>query len=288
MSMFRGLSVAGTALMAIAVLSLGGVSVASAGTYSSAAPAPPRVSVPPPPPQFQQLYQSGSGGVGGLTQVNYTNWSGYADSSAAASEEYTKVSSSFTEPKITCDASMSGQYQIAVFWDGIDGFANQRVEQGGTEAWCYGGQGPFYDTWWEEFPTNAIQDVGTTVQAGDKIAVSVVRSGTKYTVKVTDSTHTANSFTHSFTCASSTCPNSSAEWIAEAPTNLSNNTLYPLAKFSTWTNGNSAVANSGTSGHIKTFPDDEITMVGNNDVKASPGTLNSTGTKFSVTWKNYS
>jgi hypothetical protein len=107
-----------------------------------------------------------------------------------------------------------------------------RVEQGDNEAWCYGAQGPYYATWWEEYPTNAIQQVGTTVKAGDKITVSVVRSGTTFTVKVTDSTYPANSFT----CASTTCPNSSAEWIAEAPTNLSTGTLYPLAKFTTWKN----------------------------------------------------
>ena len=72
---------------------------------------------------------------------------------------------------MTCDPSATG-YQVTLFWDGLDGFNNGRVEQGGTEAWCYNGAGPFYDTWWEEFPVNNVQDVGTTVKAGDKITVA--------------------------------------------------------------------------------------------------------------------
>ncbi len=222
----------------------------------------------------------------GPTQIRYTNWSGYADS--GSNEKYTMVSSSFTQPTLTCDKSAKG-YQVTLFWDGIDGFNNQRVEQGGTEGYCHSGKGPYYDTWWEEYPTNDVTDVGTTVKAGDKIAVSVVRNGTKYTVKITDSTRPANSFTHSFSCSASTCPDASAEWIAEAPTNTSNGTLYPLVKFSKWTNSASSVANAGTTGTIKSFPDDEITMInGGGQVKAKPTSLNPAGTAFSVTFERSS
>ncbi len=286
MSLIRSMSIAASALLATTACCLGSITAAGAATRPSATPAPPRVSVPPPALPGRQQVRSGS--VPGLTQLKSTNWAGYADSSGSASEEYTKVSSTFTQPAITCDASMKGKYQVAVFWDGIDGLTDARVEQAGTEAYCYGGQGPYYTTWWEEFPVNAIQVVGTTVKAGDKITVSIVRSGTKYTVKVTDSTTPANSFSHSFTCASSTCPNSSAEWIAEAPTSATTGTLFPLAKFTTWTNNNSAVATASKTGTIKTFPDDELTMVGSKDVKAAPGALNSAGTSFKVVWKNYS
>jgi hypothetical protein len=38
---------------------------------------------------------------------------------------------------------------------------------------------------------------------------------------VTDATHTADSFTKTETCSASSCVDSSAEWIAEAPTNAS-------------------------------------------------------------------
>jgi hypothetical protein len=87
-------------------------------------------------------------------------------------------------------------------------------------------------------------------------------------------------------CAAATCPDASAEWIAEAPTNLTTGKLFPLVKFAKWTNSKSAVADAGTSGTITTFPDDEITMVnGSGQVKALPGPLNPAGTTFSVTYK---
>jgi hypothetical protein len=279
----RSMLAAGSAVLLSAGLTLTGVSAAGASTHRGAhRVAPPKISSLPWPVSGQQ--RSGHQ-VGGPVQVKYTNWSGYADSGSG--EKYTKVSSSFTQPAVTCDPKASG-YQVTVFWDGIDGFSNGRVEQGGTEAYCFNGQGPFYDTWWEEFPVNLIQDVGTTVKAGDKIAVSVVRKGTKYTVKVTDSTTAGNSFTHGFSCAAATCPDASAEWIAEAPGNTAGG-LYPLVKFAKWTNSKSAVANAGTTGTIKTFPDDEITMVNNSgQVKAKPSALNAAGNTFSVTYKRSS
>jgi len=242
---FRTLLAGGSAVLLSAGLALGGTAAATAGTHhQSAAPAPPT--------GFTIVPGQRAGGSG-LTQVKYTNWSGYAD--AGSAEKYSKVSSSWTQPKITCNPSISG-YQWAVFWVGIDGFSNGTVEQDGSEAYCIGGKGPYYGTWWEHYPVNDIQTVGTSVKAGDKITASVVRSGTKYTVKITDDTASG---------------------------------LYPLAQFAPWTNSNSAVANPSKSGTIKTFPDDEITMVSASDgttVKAKPGALNSSGTTFGVTWES--
>lgn len=276
MRRFQALLAGSSAVLLSAGLALGGTA-ASAASHASKPPPPKGVTIVP----GQRMAGSG------LTKVSYFNWSGYADSGSA--EHYSKVSSSWIQPKITCNPAISG-YQWTVFWIGIDGFSNDTVEQGGSEAYCYNGQGPYYGTWWEDYPVNDIQTVGTTVKAGDKITASVVRSGTKYTVKVTDAKTPGNSFTQSFTCSATACADTSAEWIAEAPGG--DNTasgLYPLAPFAPWTNSNSAVANPSKSGNIKSFPDDEITMVSASDgttVKAQPGALNSAGTKFSVTWKN--
>ena len=83
----------------------------------------------------------------------------------------------------------------------------------------------YYYTWWEMYPTNSIQVVGSAFHAGGSITASVVRSNTSYTLAVTDSTQPANSFTTRQTC--SNCANSSAECIAEAPSGSSG--VYPLS-----------------------------------------------------------
>jgi hypothetical protein len=213
--------------------------------------------------------------IDGLTQVQSTNWSGYADDNTAGNT-YTSVTGSWTEPSVTC----TSQTSLAVFWVGIDGFSSGSVEQDGTLIECSRGRA-FYDTWWEMYPTNSIQVVGTTLQPGDSITASVVRSGTSYTLQVTDSSHSADSFTKTETCSS--CANSSAEWIAEAPSGSGG--VFPLSDFHSWTLSGATVQSGTTSGVISTFADDELTMIDSaSNVKAQPGALNGGGNGFSVTW----
>jgi Peptidase A4 family len=126
--------------------------------------------------------------------------------------------------------------------------------------------------------------VGETVKPGDSISASVTRSGTKYTMKVTDSTTSGNSFTASDTCAASTCKNQSAEWIAEAPSTSSGEVALP--NFGTWTLSSATVKAGSKSGTIKSFPDDEITMKDSSPKnEAQPGALNSKGNSFKDVWK---
>jgi peptidase A4-like protein len=213
--------------------------------------------------------------IAGLTQVQSTNWSGYADDNTGGAS-YTTVTANWTEPSATCTSTTS----LAAFWVGIDGYSSSSVEQDGTLIECYGSTAYYY-TWWEMYPTNSIQVVGETLKSGDSISASVVRSGSTYTLKVTDSTHTANSFSRTETCSS--CANSSAEWIAEAPSGSSG--VYPLTDFHSWTASSATVKSTTTSGVISTFPDDELTMVDSSgQVKAQPGALNGSGNGFGVTW----
>jgi Peptidase A4 family len=213
-----------------------------------------------------------------LKKVKSGNWSGYADDNSKGTK-YSKVTGSWTEPKATCTSAQS----LAVFWVGIDGFSSQTVEQDGTLIFCNGGS-PTYFTWWEMFPSNAIKVVGSTVKPGDKIAASVVKTGTKYALKVTDSTTSGNSFSTTRTCAAATCVDTSAEWIAEAPSGSSG--VLPLTKFGTWTLAGATVKAGSKSGTIKTFPNQKITMENSSgQVKAQTGALNSAGNQFKVTWK---
>lgn len=213
----------------------------------------------------------------GLTDVESTNWSGYADTGSS----FSKVTANWTEPSATCSSRTE---QLAAFWVGIDGYSSDSVEQDGTLIECYEGTAYQY-TWWEMYPTNDIQVVGETLAAGDAITSTVTRTGTSYTLTVTDSTHSANSFTETESCSS--CDNTSAEWIAEAPSGSSS--IYPLADFGSWTASGASATEGSTSGVISSFTDDEITMVDSSSrVKAQPGSLNSSGNSFSVTWERAS
>ena len=213
----------------------------------------------------------------GLKQVTSGNWSGYADTGSG----FTSVAGKWKEPKVS-NCSTGGALKAVVFWVGIDGFNNQTVEQDGTAAICGQGTPLTYLTWWETFPTNNIVFVGSTVKPGDAIAASVVRAGTKYTFKVTDSTTSGNSFTAHATCAAASCKDQSAEWIAEAPS--ANGAEVPLPKFAPWTLTAATVKAGTHSGTIKSFPDNAITMeLGSPDNDVKPGALNSAGNSFKDT-----
>jgi hypothetical protein len=219
--------------------------------------------------------------VSGLIQQGSFNWSGYADH-APKGKKASKVSGAWTEPGVTCGS----ENQIAIFWVGIDGLSpSTTVEQAGTLAQCFQGTAHYY-TWWEMYPANAIQVAGSTVKPGDKIAASVGRSGTAYTLKVTDSTTKANSFSITKACAATTCVDSSAEWITEAPGGPRGD--YPLPDFKTWNLTSASVTAGVRTGGINAFSDIEITMFDGTSTYplASPGPFNASGSAFTITWKN--
>ncbi len=145
-----------------------------------------------------------------VTDIGSYNWAGYADSSATTGE-FTKVSGAWTVPAVTC----TKEDRITSDWVGLDGLTSGTVEQDGTVSQCFEDQAIYY-SWYEMYPAGTIE-VGDTVAAGDKISASVSRSGANYTLALTDSTNTANSFSEAASCAVTTCLDTSAEWIAERP-----------------------------------------------------------------------
>jgi hypothetical protein len=213
--------------------------------------------------------------VKGLSQVESTNWAGYADTGS----DFSKVSASWTQPTGVSSGSTTS---LAAFWVGIDGYSSDTVEQDGTLIESYEGTVYYYD-WWEIYPENDVQIINT-VNPGDSITASVVRSGDKYTLAVTDSTNPSNSFSTTQTYRGAA--DSSAEWIAEAPSGSSG--IYPLTDFGTWTDSGSSVTEGSTTGVISSFTDDEITQVNGNTgaVEDQPGPLNSSGNGFTATWES--
>ena len=220
-------------------------------------------------------------GAGGTTAISLANWAGYADVSTT-NQEFTRVSGSWTTPSVTCSA----EDQVTSDWVGLDGLTDLTAEQLGTISWCYEGK-PVYLTWYEMYPNpNGATQVGVTVQPGDKITASVTRSGTKYTLKLTDATNTANSFTTTATCALTTCKDTTAEWISERPTFSIG--VVPQAHYNAFKITNGTETAGGTSGTIGSFATNEaITMVDATGAYAL-GTVSplTGGNSFSTTWKN--
>ena len=207
------------------------------------------------------------------------NWAGYGDSSAT-NGEFTKVSGAWKVPAVTC----TSEDRITAEWVGLDGLTSSTVEQDGTSSQCFQGKAIYY-SWYEMYPAGSIA-VGTTVAAGDNISASVSRSGASYTLKLTDSTHTANSFSKAGSCATSTCVDTSAEWIVERPAYSIG--IVPEAQFSTvkFTSGSAVAAGktvtigSGPSPDVLTCIDATKTY----DI-VSTGSL-SGGNSFTSTWKD--
>jgi len=216
--------------------------------------------------------------VPGTGTAYATNWSGYADTPGA----YTDVSGSWVEPSVTCAKAKLG---FAAFWVGIDGFTSPTVEQTGTEAVCVGKQ-TSYDAFYELYPAAAVVLDSSTypVLAGDTLTASVTAgSGSVFTISLSSS----RGWTFTTTGSAPSAAESSAEWIAEAPSLciLTQCSVLPLAKFGTVDFTGASATSSGTTGSISAFPDERIVMAKKNKVvKANPSPLSPDGTSFSDTW----
>src|SRR5579859_3214643 len=129
--------------------------------------------------------------AGGGTTFMSRNWDGYTSYAKSAGQtEFNSVHGTWVQPAVTCTRPNAW----TVLWVGLDGWFDDTVEQGGSSAQCVNGV-PQYTTWWEMFPTNAIQTV-FTVRPGDTIDATVTFSTTTqvFTIAVRDVT-TGQSFT---------------------------------------------------------------------------------------------
>jgi hypothetical protein len=221
-----------------------------------------------------------SAGARGASEIGSYNWSGYADTTTTAGA-FTSASASWLEPATFCTA----EQRLTAFWVGLDGFANQTVEQDGTLAYCFQGQ-PYYYTWWEMYPADSVT-VGSTVRPGDLISASVTRSGSSYTLSLTDHTTPGNSFSTVQTCATSTCLDQSAEWIAERPAFPIG--ITPLSNFTPWLPFAGQETAGGVKGTIGSGPGaTAIQMVDATDTYQLDNVsgLKAGGTSFTTRWLN--
>lgn len=206
-----------------------------------------------------------------------TNWSGYATYNAT----FTDVKASWTQPAATCSAS--GR-QYAAFWVGLDGYTSNSVEQIGTDSDCAGKNKPVYYGWYEMYPAGSVTlSSSYAVGAGDSMSAEVNVLGTNYTLTLQNATR---GWTFTTTQTSTTAQNSSAEWVAEAPSScFIRCTVLPLTDFGTVNFSGAAATSNGAVGTISAFTNDTIVMsTTRGTVKASPSPLSNGGASFADTW----
>jgi Peptidase A4 family len=251
---------------------------------------------------------AGSAGAATSTaeQVS-SNWAGYVVGGSNSNTQFSNVSGSWVQPASKCT---SGQ-DYAAFWVGIGGDDGQSsssgqsslgdgnstsLEQIGTQGDCTG-NGTTYYAWYELVPAAPVQ-LNLAIHPGDHISASVGVNGSNIAFSLTDKT-TGQSFTK--TIQASNPDTSSAEWVAEAPSQCDgsgNCTPLALSDFGTvdFTN-----ATATANGHTGTISDPNWTAqpialgsggtydIGygssQNTAGASPSSLSSDGSSFSVTWQ---
>jgi hypothetical protein len=169
-------------------------------------------------------------------QASSTNWSGYAVTGSAG--QFNSVSSSWTEPAVSCTGSDA---EYAAFWVGLDGYNSGSVEQTGADSDC-DGTSPDYYGWYEMYPADPVY-FSNPVAPGDSMSASVTFSGTEtYTLVLTDSTQGWN---QTITENESGLSRSTAEVNTAAPSSSSG--VLPLADFGTVNYGGSSANGSAMS-----------------------------------------
>ncbi len=230
-------------------------------------------------------------GLRDTTNVQSANWSGYADTT----DTYQTVSASWIEPKANCAPTHGGILGLGAthtayssFWIGLDGYSSSSVEQTGTDTDCTSGGAGNYYAWYEMYPADSVQ-LPNPVSPGDSMTAMIIsnQAGTTFSLMLNDNTkgwkvNIPESSTSAY-------PRTSAEFVAEAPSQCS--LIFcselPLADFGTVTFTNATVANTrGTVGNIATFANADMQMAENGTILATPTSLATGGSSFSINWNS--
>jgi hypothetical protein len=223
-----------------------------------------------------------------------SNWSGYR----AATQDgtgFSRVSGSWTEPSANCSTS-SGH---ASFWVGLGGSGggNGALEQAGTAVDCDSGGNATHTAWYELLPDPPVQ-LDLKVSAGDQMSSTVTVDGSSVTITVSNAT-TGQSVTKNLTMTDTDPDVSTAEWIAEAPSQCDgsgNCQPLTLADFGKVGFTNSTATAGGHTGTISDSswtaqpvtlsPGGGVTEVvgGGESGGAQPSDLSTGGASFSVSY----
>jgi hypothetical protein len=230
-----------------------------------------------------------------------SNWAGYAIKKAGT--RFRHVSGTWVQPTVDCSARAG---TFSSIWVGLGGYSrtSQALEQIGTEADCSRSGRATYSTWYELVPDTA-HGANIGVRPGDTMHAGAAVSGRRVTLTIKNLTR-GTSFTKVLNAR--VVDTTSAEWIVEAPSLCSVDTsdsscaTTALAPFGTTTfSAASAVSTTGHAGGVgdpawtavaidlspfggRRFADSRGGAPGGGGGGATTGTLDATGTSFTVTY----
>jgi Peptidase A4 family len=161
-------------------------------------------------------------------------------------------------------------------WIGIDGWNSTSLIQTGTATDFNASNGTtHYFAWFEVLPAQQTEQVQFDVSAGDAIYAAITQSSsTQWLIVLVDRTN-GRTITTTQTYSG---PQNAADFVQEAPTNTSTNTVLPLAKFATLTFLNARV-NSSPPGLTSS---QTVTLVQNGTQVSTPSVPNEAQNGFNV------
>jgi hypothetical protein len=177
-----------------------------------------------------------------------TNWAGYAIQRPGLA--FRTVRASWTQPAPSCRPGSEG---FSSFWVGLGGFSSgsPALEQIGTEVDCTRSGRTTSTAWYETVPAPS-NNIFRPVRPGDALSASVTVLGRKTTLVLRNWTR---NWTFTKTLRIAPIDVSSAEWIAEAPSDCAGNSCQtlPLANFGSTTFG--TVSATTVRGHTGSLSD---------------------------------
>ncbi|MFI9380244.1 G1 family glutamic endopeptidase [Kutzneria sp. NPDC052558] len=199
-------------------------------------------------------------GHGAGSSFSGGNWGGYASFGS-----WTTATASWVEPSVTCRSTND----LFAPWVGIDGDGSSTVEQTGVATDCSSGHA-VYQAWYEMYPAAPVY-YSNAVSAGDHFTATVTRSGSSYTLTISDTT---KGWTKTTTKSLSTAKHYSAEAIIESPTDS-----YPTVSGNT-------ISFTGVKFDGKTLKATNPSALNADDRGTNtwiPGAVGADGTSFSIT-----
>jgi hypothetical protein len=240
------------------------------------------------------------------------NWSGY-EATTGTSSGFSAASGGWVQPTATCSDSGA---TYGAFWVGIGGGSesSDALEQIGTQSDCTASGSAYYYAWYELVPSAPVK-LDMKITPGDHMYARVAVDGTTVTLALTDET-TGQSVTKTLQMTNPSPDTSTAEWVAEAPSECTDGatsqcTPLPLTDFGTvkfdsayatsdghtasisnWTatpialdSSNSSVYGDGWGGYGAYGGDGPADITGSDTSGgAAPSSLSSNGTAFSVSY----